>query len=186
MTAADRLLSTDLRSALLTAGIEIEHRGLQPATLQHVLSLLDGLPPADAARADAQIAYAARLYRPRPSVWGTFGLIGTRWVPGVPGAEHLLLFHRRGHAREEALERLTGGLRSPFFVVAVACRLNDWVPQVRRAARRCAERTFPLTEPAFLAEASIALVDRRQSWRRWSDEAAVLDAMMARADVATH
>jgi hypothetical protein len=66
----------------------------------------------------------------------------------------------------------------------VAYRLNDWVPEVRQAARACIDRTFMATDPAVVAEAALFLLGRRAQWRRWqSDEAEALDAAIARAEV---
>lgn len=186
MENLEPLVPGDLATLLGRARKEVEGGGLQPVTLAGIIGLLDSLPPDHAARAEARIAYAAGLFGTPVQSLGSRLLFGPRpLVPSLGGAEHLFVFHRNGHAREEALKRFEGGLRSPFFVVAVACRLNDWVPQVREAAQRCVARTFPLTEPSMIAEAAIPLLRRRHSWRRWNVEAYVLDREMARPDVAT-
>lgn len=189
MTASTKpLLSDEVRKALASAGLEIGRGFLRPDTLELVLARLDRMTAADAVRADRQLALAIRQYiEPALDARRTplFALFGKRPfdLSAAPGAEHLLVFHLSGYVREDALRRFSGGLRSPFFFGAVAHRLNDWVPQVRRAARSCAERTFPLTPPQTIAEAAIDLLDRSRSWRRWGDEAGPLDAAFARPDV---
>jgi hypothetical protein len=160
--------SDQVRKALALAGVEMARGYLQPDTLEEVLARLDTMSAADAVRADRQLALAMRQH---------FDL------SNAPGAEHLLVFNFSGYVREDALRRFSGGLRSPFFFGAIAHRLNDWVPEVRRAARSCAERTFPVTRPEIVADAAIDLLDRSRSWQRWSDEAAPLDAALARPDV---
>lgn len=168
---------------------ELEASGLRQATVDAALAGLDRLPPAIIARADGAIAAAAGLHprwpciRPGDSLWP----IVERWAPPMPrlaGVEYLFLFHRSGWLREAALKRLEGPVRSPFFFAAIAYRLNDWVPEVRRSARDCAGRTFPATDPAIVAEAALFLLGRRSEWRRWqSGEAEMLDAAIARPGV---
>lgn len=101
-----------------------------------------------------------------------------------PGLAPLFLFHGDGHLREAALGRLRTGLTSSFLVAAVAFRLNDWVPQVRAAARGCAERVIALSDADTLAAAAPFLLDRRPQWTRGREEVTVLDGLLERDDVA--
>ena len=68
-------------------------------------------------------------------------------------------------------------------MAAVILRLNDWVPQVRRAAETCAERVFPQTAAPPLARALLGLANRKERWQRWPQEPDVLATTEARADV---
>jgi hypothetical protein len=100
------------------------------------------------------------------------------------GLEYLFLFHGSGYLREAALKRISGPLPGPFFVAAVIYRLNDWVPQVRQAAVNCLARTAHLTDPRFVSEATLHLLVRIESWRRWRDEAERLGDVLALPQIA--
>ena len=95
----------------------------------------------------------------------------------------LFLFHPNGYVRLAALHRIDTAPSSPFFLAALACRLNDWVPQVREAARLCAERELPLVDARVAATAAPYLLGRRIAWSRWTDEQDTLDKVFARKDV---
>jgi hypothetical protein len=95
----------------------------------------------------------------------------------------LFLFHPDGYVRLAALHRIDTAPSSPFFLAALAWRLNDWVPQVREAARLCAERELPLVDAGVAATAAPYLLGRRMAWRRWTDERDILDKVFARKDV---
>ncbi|NIX75372.1 hypothetical protein [Microvirga terricola] len=95
----------------------------------------------------------------------------------------LYLFQGSGYLREAALKAFDGPLESPFLVACVAYRLNDWVKEVRQAALACAERTFPQTSPDIIATAAFILLTRVRDWRRWSEEAAILEKTFSRPDV---
>ncbi len=101
-----------------------------------------------------------------------------------PDLAWLLLFHGDGRWRELALDRIAGPPGSAFRFIAITLRLNDWVEQVRAAAAECARRAFPSTSPAIIADAAPILLLRRRQWTRWRGEANVLDAALARRDVA--
>lgn len=145
------------------------------------------LPPDIVPAAAHEIACAVR---PRSVRYGFFRSWSARpiadqeWLQRVPSLEWIFLFHEDGYVREAALAKIDAGAPSAFFVVAVAYRLNDWVREVRAAARRCADRSFPKTEPKHLAEAALFLLDRGRSWRRWGHEADALPKALVSRDVA--
>jgi hypothetical protein len=95
----------------------------------------------------------------------------------------LFLFHPSGYRRVAALHRINTAPASPFFLAALAWRLNDWVPQVREAARLCAERELPLVDAEVAATAAPYLLGRRITWSRWTQEKDTLDQVFARRDV---
>ena len=95
----------------------------------------------------------------------------------------LFLFHPSGYVRVAALHRINTAPTSPFFLAALAWRLNDWVPQVREAARLCAERELPLVDAHVAATAAPYLLGRRIVWNRWTHEQNTLDKAFARKDV---
>jgi hypothetical protein len=153
------------------------------------LQWLNELPASAVVRAEREIADAAHLLhhwrRPKArfislSAWPS----DIEALGRTPGLEYLFVFHKDGTVREAALNRIASGLPSPFLFAAIAWRLNDWAPPVRTAAAECARRAFPLTSAAILAEAAIALLSRESSWRRWTNERAVLIETFGRPDVA--
>ncbi|MCK1388674.1 hypothetical protein [Bradyrhizobium sp. 21] len=95
----------------------------------------------------------------------------------------LFLFHPSGYLRAAALHSINVAPTSPFFLAALAWRLNDWVPQVREAARLCAERELPLVDARVAAVAAPYLLGRRIAWHRWTHEQDTLDQVFARKDV---
>lgn len=100
-----------------------------------------------------------------------------------PDFAWLFLFHPSGYVRRAALDRISDPPNSPFWLAALAWRLNDWVEPVRLAATRCAERTLHLATPQVAADAALYLLDRRLVWGRWKDEPKILDRVFERADV---
>ena len=101
-----------------------------------------------------------------------------------PELSHLFIFHGDGHLREAALRNCSDTPESPFQFVALVYRLNDWVEQVRNAARERANSVFPKTSAEVVAEASLFLFTQMQQLKRWGDdECAILEAALFRPDV---
>jgi hypothetical protein len=95
----------------------------------------------------------------------------------------LFLFHPSGYLREAALHHITTPPASPFFLAALAWRLNDWAEPVRQAAKRCVKRIAPDVGAAIAGDAAVYLLERRFVWGRWRDEGNILDLVFARDDV---
>lgn len=70
-----------------------------------------------------------------------------------------------GYRRERALRSL-GGAPNPFFMALVFRRLNDWVPEVRRAARESLKAIVDDTDPVDVASALFAILPFWGSWGR--------------------
>ncbi|MCG7497350.1 hypothetical protein MHO82_10785 [Vibrio sp. Of7-15] len=69
-----------------------------------------------------------------------------------------------GYKREKTLRTLSGSAPNSFFFSMALRRLNDWVPQVRLAAREQLPLIAQETDPKAVADAiSIAVV----SWSSW-------------------
>ena len=182
------LLSAELLGSLTEIGTKLRQGDNVGAELEKALKLLASLEPGHVARADGEIANAVGLYRHPPQP-----LLGRLLSPRpsdaeqllrVPGLEYLFLFHRDGRLRETALLKITGSLPSPFLFAAILWRLNDWAEPVRQAAARCANRSFPITDPSIVARTAAELLVRQASWSRWRDERAVLEQVFGRDDVA--
>ena len=176
--------------------------------LAEILADLSALPANAVVRASREIAKAARLgwWQPQKLPLRVVPVSRARrwWWPrmqswpqspssGVPSEQELLkrnhdyawlfLFHPSGYVREAALDTVSDPPTSPFFFSALALRLNDWVPAVRRAAERCAERILHRTSADVAAKAALYLLDRRLAWGRWGDGPKILDSVFERKDV---
>lgn len=171
-----RVLSEPTRLVLFGLGEALRTGHPLSDHLDMTLTDLAALRPEVVARADREIADAAGLQH-GSSTHRTL-------LSQTPRLAWMFIFHRDGRLREAALRQIGGGLESPFLVAAVALRLNDWAAPVRAAARACAERTFPQTQASVLARAMPFLMSRRDHWRRWNEEPAILAASLARPDVA--
>lgn len=159
--------------------------------VERVLSILDTLPPSSVVRADYELRWVLGLYDASPygSELSRQGMYwtekGISRLTKVPELAYLYLFHANGRIRQSALARIEKGARSPFFVAAIALRLNDWAAPVRVAATRCADKVFPLTDPSIVEAAAYFLLSQRYEWRRWSaSETGPLDRALQRPDVA--
>lgn len=188
MISSSPTLPPETLEALAEVGSLLDRGDRLGVALGKALSQLAGLEPGQIARADTEIATAAGLHHRLPGSY-LDKLLSLRASHGkqllrTPGLEYLFLFHRDGRLREAALRRVTGGLPNAFLFSAVCWRLNDWAKPVRDAAVLCANRTFPLTDPAVVAQTATELLVRQKSWGRWRDERDILDRAFSRDDVA--
>ncbi|TWB42665.1 hypothetical protein [Nitrospirillum pindoramense] len=85
----------------------------------------------------------------------------------TPRLEYLFLFHHSGYIREAALRKIEGKVPGPLWLTAVAYQMNDWVAEVRAAARDCMARTVPLMDMATVADTGFFLLTRTLTWGRW-------------------
>ena len=180
----------DFELLLASIGQRLENGESIAAELPAAIAGISALPAIAISQAAPAIANTAKLYRWRsePSLFEALfrrRLTDKEQLFQLPDLEYLFLFHLDGRIREASLQRITGGLPSPFLFAAVALRLNDWVEQVREAALACANRCFPLTSPDVVAGAAAALLLRQHSWGRWGKEREAIDAAFTRTDVAT-
>jgi hypothetical protein len=100
-----------------------------------------------------------------------------------PDYAWVFLFHPDGYVREAALHAIRTLPPSPFFSAALALRLNDWVPQVRLAAKGCLQRVASQIGASVAADLAFYLLPRRFTWTRWHDEVGILDQIFARDDI---
>jgi hypothetical protein len=182
------VLPPSLAVKLTTLGAQLA-RGQSDRELSDVLSELAVLPADLVVRANREISDAARLgwWKPVPHYLLRMRKLLTEQelLAQNPDYAWLFLFHGNGYVREAALDAINDPPASPFFFAALAWRLNDWVPQVRDAAAECAQRVLPRISADIAANAALYLLVRRLAWRRWNDEAAVLDLVFGRTDVIT-
>ncbi|MBB4612937.1 hypothetical protein [Novosphingobium taihuense] len=181
-------LSSELQIALENVGKDLAARRDASRAFFAVPTMLDAIEPSALSIAESRIIEAAQLYRfERPvPLWRALILreINASYqLKKISQIENLFIFHRNGHLRQAALDKFLGPISSPFVMVAVAWRLNDWVPEVRHAAAECIGRCFPITDPEIIAQAALVLLLRRGEWGRWTrTEQALLDSALGRHD----
>jgi hypothetical protein len=92
-----------------------------------------------------------------------------RWLPlkKPPRFVPLLsLCSGSGFEREKALRSLAGGIPNGFFCALAMRRLNDWVPQVRDAAREQIPLIAACSEPDYVVDALWYTLPHWRSWGR--------------------
>lgn len=177
-------VDADVSAALRRIADRYTYGRIDEADVTLVVNALAVLHADDVADIGALVAREAALYHrqtaprwiwPRPPTEESF-------LQRVPHLRYLFLFHYDGHLRQAALEGIDGPLPGPFFLAAVVYRLNDWVEQVRDAARHCATRVFPTAEPTMVAAIG-GLLARGIAWQRWGRNAAMLQDLFSRPEV---
>jgi len=71
-----------------------------------------------------------------------------------------------GYKREKTLRTLSGAAPNTFFFSLAVRRLNDWVPQVREAAREKLPEIAKATNPEYVVEALCIVLSNWNSWGR--------------------
>lgn len=71
-----------------------------------------------------------------------------------------------GYRREKTLRTLSGAAPNTFFFSLAIRRLNDWVPQVRAAAREKLPEIAKSTNPKYVVEALCITLANWNSWGR--------------------
>lgn len=90
-----------------------------------------------------------------------------------------------GYKREKTLRALSGAAPNTFFFLLVVRRLNDWVPQVRAAAREKLPEIARATNSEFVVEALCIALSNWNSWGRIEEaEKMVLLQMICEKPVA--
>ena len=183
-------LPAPLVDALEQLGTRLRGRGGTEAEVPRAIELLNALPPQDVATVGREIADLAGLHHHYPGIIDALvarlrlGPAYRARLNAMPGLEWIFLFHRDGFAREAALDRVQGPIPSPFLAAALAYRLNDWVPEVRKAAAGAVARSFAASDAGTLAVAALFLLDRGRLWQRWQAEEAALTEALSRPDIA--
>lgn len=89
----------------------------------------------------------------------------------------LALSDGNGHVRERALRSLAGAASNGFFLSLAIRRLNDWVPEVRAAAREALPALVRAADPEYVADALCAMLPVWTWWGRMEapDRANLID-----------
>lgn len=74
-----------------------------------------------------------------------------------------------GYVRERTLRTLSGPAPNSFFFSLAARRINDWVPQVRQAAREKLPLLAMQSDPEHVVDALCAMLPMWASWGRMED-----------------
>ncbi len=74
-----------------------------------------------------------------------------------------------GYVRERTLRTLSGAAPNSFFLALAARRLNDWVPQVRAAAREAIPKLARTSDPENVVDALCAMLPAWTSWGRMEE-----------------
>ncbi|MDQ1199164.1 hypothetical protein [Agrobacterium sp. SORGH_AS 787] len=188
MKTKSPVMSIELKAALNAVREKLYSGKALHGEVEAVIRLLDDLSPLSVTRLSGAIRNEANLFgavKTQP-FWKSLAtpLSHRDQLRNTPGLELLFLFHGNGQLRELALEKITQGLVSPFWVAAVLFRMNDWAVQVRKSANRCVERVLPVTSPHLLAKVALTLFPSQGEWGRWNDTGQTLArSLMTRPDI---
>ncbi len=91
------------------------------------------------------------------------------WKQPTPFLTWIDLCSGDGYKREKTIRTLSGGAPNSFFFALAVRRLNDWVPQVREAAREKLLLIAKETDPEKVAEALCITFPHWNSWGRMED-----------------
>lgn len=76
------------------------------------------------------------------------------------------IVNRDGYKREKILRQSSSGVPNAFFLALAVRRLNDWVPQVRVAAKEMLPSLLNSTKPEYVVEVLSMLLMNWDSWGR--------------------
>ena len=89
-----------------------------------------------------------------------------RWYKSSQLLTWLDIISWDGYKREKTLRTITGEAPNSFFCALALRRLNDWVPQVRLAAREKLPVIVKESDPAIVADAISVTLSNWNSWGR--------------------
>ncbi|MEO1310767.1 MAG: hypothetical protein AAFV51_07315 [Pseudomonadota bacterium] len=91
-----------------------------------------------------------------------------------------------GYHRERALRDLDSSAPSAIFLAILLRRLNDWVPQVRQAAKAAVWRAVAQTDAELVVDTLWLILPARRSWQRMGvDDALALSMISERPEIAS-
>lgn len=144
----------------------------------------DALANLDRAPASDVLSLGGRFVAPSLEYGADRQRVARAAMRTYPDAAWILCFDTDGFVREAALRRLNSPAVSMGRFIAVALRLNDWVPEVRSTAIKAFQRVWPITSPEVVADAIPYLLRQRFVWRRWGHEAACVDEVLGDPTIA--
>lgn len=176
------VLPEEVQRIVRSLGIALQKKSIPSKPVSDYRKLLCSLPAASMPRAADELRDVAQLHvgwRGDTSLGASLDPVSAvqqeGWETALdaePDLAWLLTFHGNGYARQAALDALSSPPLCPFEFVAVVYRLNDWVPQVRDAAKRYAENQLSEANPETIAESAFFLIPQMTLFRRWDEQAA--------------
>ncbi len=103
--------------------------------------------------------YHKALAASTPSKWKL-------WARPAPFPTWIDLCSGDGIKREKSLRTLTGGAPNSFFFALAIRRLNDWVPQVRKAARETLPLMAKQSDPKHVVDVLCVTLPHWNNWGR--------------------
>lgn len=92
------------------------------------------------------------------------------WVKPTPFLTWIDLCSGDGYRREKTIQTLSGAAPNSFFFALAIRRLNDWVPQVREAAREKLLKIALESDQEQVAEVLCATFPHWSSWKRMEED----------------
>lgn len=169
-------LEEELRVAVRTFSLSLSSTGPVVGDMSALIRATSSLPLSNLAYWERSIRDEHSLARcahadSRARGWRallSFSAVKTRAEPG-----RLLtwidLSSYDGFVRERTLRTLSGSAPNSFFLAMAARRLNDWVPQVRAAAREAVPKLARASDPENVVDALCAMLPAWTSWGRMED-----------------
>lgn len=167
------LQEEDLRSAVRALAESTSTTGPIVDDTSHLIAATSALPLSTLAywerviRSELEIARHAPLTA-KPKGWRALLSLRRSKAEASPG-RHLTwidLISGDGRERESALRTLVGPAPNRFLFALAARRLNDWVPQVRAAARETIPRLALNSDAEYVADALCAMLPTWVAWGR--------------------
>ena len=112
-------------------------------------------------------ALRLELWKVDEARWATWWKI---WRKPTPFISWVDLCSGDGHAREKALRTLSDAAPNAFFFALAMRRLNDWVPEVRAAARAQLPIIASRSNPEHVVGALWSTLSHSASWGRMGDD----------------
>lgn len=166
-------LEKDLREAVRNFALSIHSNGSAGADMSELVRVTAALPLRHLAdwerliRGEFEFARDA-IAAPQRSGWRS--LIPVRVASERTESERfptwLDLISRDGYVRERTLRTLAGPAPNSFFLCLSARRLNDWVPQVRAAARQAVVGLAETTDPEQVVDMLCSVLPTWTTWGR--------------------
>ncbi|MDO8927111.1 MAG: hypothetical protein Q7U94_09400 [Sideroxyarcus sp.] len=108
------------------------------------------------------------------------------WARPAPFLTWIDLCSGDGFKRERTLRILSGAAPNRFFLAMAARRLNDWVPQVRSAARDQLPSIAVASNPEDVVDVLCAVFPHWSSWGRMDTEGKQALLRIASIEAVTH
>ena len=154
----------DLRRAVREFAISINSTFRRSIDMSDVIDVTSSLPL-------SSLAYWERLIRNEFSL--ALRSSATPWIIAWAKPNRFLnwvdLCSWDGYIRERTLRTLSGPAPNSFFFSLAARRINDWVPEVRLAAREKLPLLARQSNPEHVVDALCAMLPIWASWGRMTD-----------------